>query len=160
MALSVKKIAVIIGALGLLALGANMFMSGSLSDSKSAYIDPSDKQLVAEGKHIYDRDCASCHGAKLEGQPNWRMRQANGRLPAPPHDATGHTWHHADALLIEITKNGLVPGVTAPEGYVSDMPAYSATLSDQDIRAVLAYIKSSWPKHALAQQKVINQRQE
>lgn len=160
MALSVKKIAVIIGALGLLALGVNLFMSGSSTDSKSAYIDPSDKRLVTDGKQIYIRDCASCHGANLEGEPNWRMRQANGRLPAPPHDATGHTWHHADALLIEITKNGLVPGVTAPEGYVSDMPAYSATLSDQDIRAVLAYIKSSWPKHALAQQKVINQRQE
>lgn len=160
MALSVKKIAVIIGALGLLALGANLFMSGSSTNSKSAYIDPSDKQLVADGKYIYDRDCASCHGAQLEGEPNWRMRQANGRLPAPPHDATGHTWHHADTLLIEITKNGLVPGVTAPAGYVSDMPAYNATLSDHDIRAVLAYIKSSWPKHALAQQKEINQRQE
>lgn len=115
MALSVKKIAVIIGALGLLALGTNLFMSGSSTDSKSAYIDPSDKQLVTDGKQIYIRDCASCHGANLEGEPNWRMRQANGRLPAPPHDATGHTWHHADALLIEITKNGLVPSVTAPE---------------------------------------------
>ncbi|HKM27430.1 MAG TPA: cytochrome c [Thiopseudomonas sp.] len=134
-------------------------MFGSSLGNKSAYIDPSDKQLVADGKQIYAKNCASCHGANLEGEPNWRMRQANGRLPAPPHDATGHTWHHADALLIEITKNGLVPGVTAPEGYVSDMPAYSATLSDQDIRAVLAYIKSSWPKHALARQKEISQQQ-
>lgn len=155
-----KRIAVIIGALSILLLGASLFIYDSSTSSKLAYIDPSDKQLVADGKQIYARDCASCHGTKLEGEPNWRMRQANGRLPAPPHDETGHTWHHADTLLIEITKNGLVPGMTAPEGYVSDMPAYKAILNDHDIRAVLAYIKSSWPKHALATQKEINQRQQ
>lgn len=160
MARATNKTTVLIGTLSILVLAASLFIYGSLTDSKFAYIDPSDKQLVADGKHIYARDCASCHGAKLEGEPNWRIRKADGRLPAPPHDETGHTWHHADALLIEITKNGLVPGVTAPEGYVSDMPAYSATLSDHDIRAVLAYIKSSWPEHALARQKEINQRQE
>lgn len=160
MAITVKKSIVIIGVLSLLALSASVLMSSFPIDSKSTYIDPSDKQLVAAGKKIYDRDCASCHGAKLEGEPNWRIRQENGRLPAPPHDETGHTWHHADALLVEITKNGLVPGVTAPEGYVSDMPAYNASLSDQNIHAVLAYIKSSWPEHALARQKAINQQQE
>lgn len=158
MALTVKK-TIIICVISIFMLAASVFMFGSSLGNKSAYIDPSDKQLVADGKQIYAKNCASCHGANLEGEPNWRMRQANGRLPAPPHDATGHTWHHADALLIEITKNGLVPGVTAPEGYVSDMPAYSATLSDQDIRAVLAYIKSSWPQHALARQKEISQQQ-
>lgn len=88
------------------------------------------------------------------------MRKSNGRLPAPPHDESGHTWHHADAVLIDITKNGLVPGVTAPTGYVSDMPAYNALLNDHDIRAVLAYIKSFWPQHALAMQKEITQRRE
>ena len=160
MAAAKHKTAVLIGALSILALGASLFIYASSAGSKPAYIDPSDKALVTDGKHIYARECASCHGATLEGEPNWRMRKANGRLPAPPHDATGHTWHHADALLIEITKNGLVPGISAPEGYVSDMPAYKATLSDHDIRAVLAYIKSSWPEHALARQKQITLRQE
>lgn len=158
MALSVKKTAVIIGSLGILALGTSVFIYGSSQDLKRFYIDPSDKQLVADGKQIYAKNCASCHGTKLEGQPDWRMRKSNGRLPAPPHDQTGHTWHHSDAVLIDITKNGLVPGVTAPDGYVSDMPAYNKLLNDHDIRAVLAYIKSSWPQHALATQKEINQR--
>jgi len=145
--------------LSIVVLAASLLVYDFLTEKKTAYIDPADKQLVAAGQHIYARDCASCHGANLEGEPNWRVRKANGRLPAPPHDATGHTWHHADAVLFDITKNGLVPGVTAPMGYVSDMPAYKTLLSDQDIRAVLAYIKSSWPKQALARQKEITLRQ-
>ncbi|QAA93177.1 c-type cytochrome [Pollutimonas thiosulfatoxidans] len=158
MAITVKKAGVITGVLGLLALGAGLFMNEPLMSSRSAFIDPSDREHVAIGKKIYANNCASCHGAKLEGQPDWRIRQANGRLPAPPHDETGHTWHHPDAVLIDITKNGLVPGVTAPSEYVSDMPAYGKLLTDHDIRAVLAYIKSSWPKQALAAQKEITQQ--
>ena len=113
---------------------------------------------MASGKPIYLTHCASCHGANLEGQADWRIRKSNGRLPAPPHDESGHTWHHADSVLMEITRNGLVPGVTAPEGYVSDMPAYSKLLNDHQIRAVLAYIKSSWSKQARDRQKQITQQ--
>lgn len=158
MAINVKKTIVIIGVLGIFTLGISLFMNGSLGTSK--YIDPSNKELVAKGQEIYDKNCASCHGAKLEGQFNWRVRLANGRLPAPPHDETGHTWHHSDSVLFDITKNGLVPGVTAPPGYESDMPAYNKLLSDAEIRAALAYIKSSWPQQALARQKEITLRQQ
>lgn len=123
--------------------------------SAAAYIDPSDQALVVRGKEIYAAQCASCHGARLEGQPDWRRRLPNGRLPAPPHDESGHTWHHPDAVLVDIVTNGLVPGKTAPEGYESDMPAYGKILSDRDIVAVLAYIKSTWPKAALEAQKMV-----
>jgi mono/diheme cytochrome c family protein len=106
-------------------------------------IDPRDAAQVARGRAVYDQHCASCHGAKLEGQPNWRERPPNGRLPAPPHDDGGHTWHHPNAQLFAITKEGLVPP-NAPQGYQSDMPAFKSILSDDDIRAVLAYIESHW----------------
>jgi len=105
--------------------------------------DPGDAARLALGGRVYAQHCASCHGAKLEGQPDWRRRLPNGRLPAPPHDETGHTWHHADALLFALTKQGLVPPY-APAGYESDMPAFGQTLSDEEIWAVLAYIKSHW----------------
>ena len=122
---------------------------------QASLIDPADRSLVALGKSVYANHCAACHGANLEGQPEWRTRLPNGRLPAPPHDQSGHTWHHPDAVLFEITKNGLVPGKTAPLGYESDMPAYGGILSDREIIAVLAYIKSTWPAEALAMQKEV-----
>lgn len=97
------------------------------------------------GRRLYDAHCAACHGKNLEGEPNWRERKPNGRMPAPPHDDSGHTWHHPDAVLFGITKEGLVPGKYAPRGYQSDMPAFAGTLTDAEIWAVLAYIKSRWP---------------
>lgn len=106
--------------------------------------DPADSEQVARGKRVYDVHCASCHGAKLEGQPNWRERLPSGKFPAPPHDSSGHTWHHSDALLFSITKNGIERH--APPGYKSDMPAFGSRLSDAEIWAVLAYIKSTWPE--------------
>ena len=75
-----------------------------------------------DGKVLYMEFCASCHGANLEGQPDWRQRLPNGRLPAPPHDATGHTRHHSDEQLFRIVKDGLA--ALAP-GYETDMPAFS-----------------------------------
>lgn len=103
-----------------------------------------DEAHIIRGKQIYESRCAACHGAKLEGQPNWRQRLPSGKLPAPPHDETGHTWHHPAPLLFNITKHGIEP--YAPPGYRSDMPAFRDLLSDDDIRAVLAYIKSTWPE--------------
>lgn len=105
--------------------------------------DPRDAAKVALGARVYAQQCAACHGAKLEGQSNWRTRLANGRLPAPPHDESGHTWHHPDYVLFAVTKNGLVPPY-APKDYESDMPAFAGKLSDDEIRAVLAYLKSHW----------------
>ena len=105
--------------------------------------DPRDAAKVALGYKVYEQHCAACHGAKLEGQPEWRRRLANGRLPAPPHDESGHTWHHADSVLFGITKRGLVPPY-APADYESDMPAFDGKLTDEEIWVVLAFIKSHW----------------
>lgn len=126
-----------------------VFLAGAIAvalwQEEKSPADPDDSQQVATGKAVYDRHCAACHGAKLEGQPDWRTRLPTGRLSAPPHDATGHTWHHPDAVLFGITRHGLVPGKYAPPKYESDMPAFAGTLTDGEIWAVLAYIKSTWP---------------
>ncbi len=120
--------------------------------------DPNNTQQVAHGQSIYAQRCAACHGNKLEGQPDWRTRLANGRMPAPPHDASGHTWHHPDSILFGITKHGLIPGRYAPPNYQSDMPAFANTLSDEDIWAVLAYIKSSWTIEIRKAQKELSEK--
>lgn len=109
----------------------------------SALGAPPAPERVQAGQEIYAANCASCHGASLEGQPDWRRRLDTGRMPAPPHDESGHTWHHPDTDLFTITKLGV--GAVVP-GYESDMPAFAETLSDADIVAVLAYIKSTWPE--------------
>lgn len=117
--------------------------------------DPHDQKQVERGQRVYKRFCARCHGVNLEGQANWRIRKPDGKLPAPPHDETGHTWHHPDDVLFGIVKYGLVPPY-APENYRSDMPAWGSTLSDDDILAVLAYIKSRWPTETRKIQEDIN----
>ena len=45
---------------------------------------PADAQVLALGQAVYATHCAACHGAHLQGQPNWRERDSTGRLPAPP----------------------------------------------------------------------------
>jgi len=119
-----------------------------LAEGEDPRADPRDAEKVALGAKVYARQCASCHGRKLEGQPNWRERLPNGRLPAPPHDESGHTWHHADRVLFAIVKNGLVPPYATP-GYESDMPAFGGKLSDDEIWAALAFIKSHWKTREL-----------
>lgn len=113
-------------------------------------------ETIAAGRAIYQEHCASCHGAKLEGQPNWQTPLPSGRLPAPPHDASGHTWHHADRLLFDITKHGTAAVVGG--GYESDMPGFQAVLTDDQIRAVLEFIKSRWPRRERQYQQDMTRR--
>jgi len=76
----------------------------------------------------------------------------NGRLPAPPHDATGHTWHHSDTQLFDMIANGTAAMMP---GYETDMPAYRDILSDADIWAVLSFIESTWPRDIRERQQRI-----
>ena len=127
-------------------------------DDELVRLAADDPAVVARGETIYAEQCASCHGADLEGQPDWRTRDANGLLPAPPHDETGHTWHHADDLLFEITKYG--PARTIGDAtYRSAMPAYESVLEDEAIVAVLSFIKSRWPEKERGWQEEVNDAQ-
>lgn len=132
--------------------------AGEGTDGVLTRLQADDLSIVAAGEEIYLSQCADCHGAALEGQPNWRSRDANGLLPAPPHDASGHTWHHADDLLFEITKYGASVVIGDPD-YRSIMPVYEDILSDDDIIAVLSYIKNSWPAEQRQWQEEVNGNQ-
>ena len=101
----------------------------------------------ATGRSLYEQHCASCHGVNLEGQPNWKDRNPGGRLPAPPHNASGHTWHHSDRALLTIVRDGLQ--AIAPN-YETDMPAFGETLTDEQILAIHEFIKSTWPERERA----------
>ena len=124
---------------------AGTFIAGDpFATSSVATLRPDDARVLAIGQKVYQAQCATCHGAKLEGQPNWRLRDAQGRLPAPPHDASGHTWHHPDEILFRITKYGVAKAAKL-ENYDSAMPAYEKVLSDAEIVAALSWIKAQWP---------------
>jgi mono/diheme cytochrome c family protein len=122
-----------------------------------ALSDPSDAARVADGAAIYAGHCADCHGAALEGHPDWDTHSGPGPAPAPPHDATGHTWHHGDRMLFDYVKRGgaAVAADLGVAGFQSGMPAYADILSDAEIGAVLAYIKTHWPDRLAEYQREV-----
>ncbi len=139
----------------LLTLSPGWVLASEGTDGILTTLEADDLVVVQAGEKVYQAHCAACHGASLEGQPNWRVRDANGFLPAPPHDASGHTWHHADDLLFEITKYG--PAVViGDDTYKSMMPLYKDILSDEDIIAVLSFIKNTWPEEQRSWQEDVN----
>lgn len=118
--------------------------------------DPNNQAQVRAGQAVYATCCASCHGANLASQPNWKKELPTGGRPAPPHDATGHTWHHPDALLFDIIQRG--GQASSPTEYKNLMPAFGDTLRDDEIWAVLDYIKSTWPADIRAAQDEVNRQ--
>lgn len=134
---------------GVLLILAGVVLTRRDADVASA-VDLSDRQMIAMGEEVYATYCAACHGFDLEGQPEWQQPFPDGSFKAPPHDETGHTWHHSDASLIESIKLGgarLEPSIG-----VSLMPAYGEILTDQQVFAVLAYIKNTWSPEILEAQ--------
>ena len=103
-----------------------------------------------EGQAVYSEYCARCHGADGEGQANWQQPNPDGTWLAPPHNDTGHTWHHPDAQLLMTINDGR-----------NQMPAFRDTLTPAQQAAVLAYIKTFWSKdHRAVQADVTRQWQE
>lgn len=138
---------------------ALLLLAGCSEPPDPYRLQPDDPQVLATGIAVYRKHCSACHGAKLEGQqPNWRERDAAGRLPAPPHDASGHTWHHTDEVLFRITKFG-VAKAAGLAGYQSAMPVYEGVLSDAEIVAVLSYIKANWPEDIRRKHDELNREQ-
>jgi mono/diheme cytochrome c family protein len=118
------------------------------------FADADNPALVAKGRDIYMAACASCHGRRLQGQALWQVMDTFAGRRAPPHDATGHSWQHSDEDLFCKTRTGRFPAqASAGKSY---MPAFAGNLSDQDILAVLAFIKSSWPVGMRASQAMLN----
>jgi mono/diheme cytochrome c family protein len=78
-------------------------------------------------------------------------------MPPPPHDDSGHTWHHSDAQLAEIIRNGLRdPFNKTPE---LTMPPFNDQLSEEEIQAVIAYFKSLWSPEHRGFQKRLNKKE-
>lgn len=129
--------------IGLVTLvGAALLISVLFIPEEDRNIADDKSDMLSTGKKIYLSDCATCHGENLQGEANWQTVKENGILPAPPHDDSGHTWHHTDELLFDYIKKGgnyIIPG-----DFKSGMPGFEKTLSDEKIWTVLNYLKSQW----------------
>jgi mono/diheme cytochrome c family protein len=136
------------------AAAAGWLLSGASRDSAGA-LPAAD---LSRGQAIYAEACASCHGADLEGRTDWRSPGPDGRLPAPPHDETGHTWHHPDRVLMEITLRGTAAVVGG--GYESNMPGFEDVYSEGELRDVLEWIKTQWSERERAHQAQITAQDE
>ena len=128
------------------------------SDTKpGALLSAANADTVELGQKIYAANCASCHGVDLKGDADWRSPDTEGFMPAPPHNKSGHTWHHTDDLLFEITKYGLAK-IIGQKDYKTKMPIYEDILSDEEIIAALSYIKSTWPENIRQRHDKMNEQ--
>lgn len=152
-----RTVAIGIGAAVLAGTAVFAFTWGTFAPAGTV-LYASDPDVVALGQTIYTDNCAACHGADLEDQSNWRSLGSDGRLSAPPHDGTGHTWHHDGGTLFRLTKYGTAALIGDPD-YESNMPIYEGVLTDDEIIAVLSHIKSTWPQEIRDRHNEMENRQ-
>jgi S-disulfanyl-L-cysteine oxidoreductase SoxD len=155
--MAVRRRTSVIGIVGvaLLAAGGVALAGYAFAPAEPKWAVPGDDpKMIAEGAALYQANCASCHGAQLEGQPGWYEPGPDGMLPAPPHDKTGHTWQHSDAELTELVTHSV--RAFAPAGYRTAMPAFEGKLSPGRIQATIAFIKSTWEPGLRAYQAAQN----
>lgn len=93
---------------------------------------------ASNGKSLFDTNCSTCHGGNGQGQPSVFPPLAHN----PDETAKDPT------AVIKIVLHGLnVPKTIMGKQYSGGMPAWS-NLSDEDIAAILTYIRSSWGNKA------------
>lgn len=149
---------IIAGLAAIPAVGVAILVMQAEGQAEAGLFHPNDSQLVLLGEGLYQDHCAACHGADLEGEtPDWQVRDEDGYLPGPPHDETGHTWHHPDQLLFDITKSGIAVAANLPN-YPTRMPAFEGVLDDEEIIAIMSFIKSRWPERIRQRHDELNRR--
>lgn len=97
---------------------------------------------VMQGREVFLRVCAECHGQNGEGYAN--------ELSAPALDVSEHAWHHPDQQIYDWIVNGKL-------GLGREMPALGDQLTEEEIEAVIAYLHTLWtPEQLEAQQDITN----
>lgn len=134
-----------------LALAGCEFGAGPEGDRSAAVDLRNDHGLVEQGAKIYAQNCARCHGAQGEGDPNWRVPGNDGFYPPPPLNGSGHAWHHSTDVLRQVIADGSADGA-------GRMPAWSGRLTARQIDAVIAWFQAQWPEDVYASWKEMTSR--
>ncbi len=96
--------------------------------------------LMRLGQTVYQQYCASCHGADGRGKP-----------PAYPPLAGNQSIQMASAVNpIRMVLNGGYPPGTAGNPMPYGMPPFAQSLSDDDVAAVVTYIRKAWGNRGIA----------
>lgn len=125
--------------LGLTAYGTRFALGDSEPPSApSSTNHPALAILDEDGAEIYMTRCMSCH-------------QMNGRgVPGVFPPLNGTEWVNGDkGRLIRITLHGLTGEISVgDETYSGAMPPWKSFLDDEQMSAVLTYVRSSWGNEA------------
>ena len=90
-------------------------------------------EVLAQGEIVYQENCVACHGENGQG------------YIGPALNGSAHAWHHPDPLLVSFIRDGI------PD---TQMPAQRDNLTDEEIDAVISYMKSWWtPQQRRMQQQ-------
>jgi len=102
-----------------------------------------DPAALEQGKVLFAKNCASCHGDRAQGTFNWQKAGPDGKYPPPPLDGSAHAWHHPKAVLRDVIRNGT-------QRIGGNMPPWRDKLNDAEIDAIIVWFQSLWPDELYA----------
>ena len=98
---------------------------------------------VTQGRQVFARICAQCHGGNAEGYAN--------ELNAPALDSTEHAFHHPDQQIHDWIVNGKL-------GVGRQMPPQGDQLTDREVHAVIDFLHTLWTEDQLLSQQDVSSR--
>ena len=117
----------------IVAVGSGFMAVGMTASARQ----PARSEALADGKRVYDANCANCHGARAQGavKAGIEISIIAERGGKQPPDLTDAAWDHGstDDEIFAVIKKGIPSGMMAP---------YEGRLSDVEIRNVVAYVRS------------------
>jgi mono/diheme cytochrome c family protein len=113
---------------------------GSAEPAQVRPTEQQSKALYELGSKIYERHCVECHKADGTGSPPAYPPLANNQSIAMEFAANP----------IRMVMFGGYPPSTKANPRPYGMPPFAQTLSDQEVAAVVTYIRQSWGKRAAA----------
>jgi mono/diheme cytochrome c family protein len=99
---------------------------------------PRVERVMQQGKELYEANCTECHGADGKGLPPHYPPLAGNRAL---------TMKEAANPIRIVLNGGFAPGTEGnPRPY--GMPPYSHAMNDEEVAAVVSYLRASWGNQA------------
>lgn len=138
-------VAAVLAAAGVLYAMGNSRLNKTYDFPPSNITLPTDEASLALGKHRVESLCSGCHGEDLGGLEDWFDSDQLGAIDSA-NLTSGEGGFGLEAASVEDYVRAIRHGID-PEGKPIFMPAVESTahLSDEELGAIIAYIKSVPP---------------